>query len=256
MSKTTIGIIGTGRFATVLRNLFEMSPDVVVMQSSRSKQVDNQKIFSIEDVLHCDIVIAAIPISTFEEFLKHNSKIIKNSALFVDVCSVKTLPVLWMKTHLPKSIDILATHPLFGPTSTKHGTEFAGLKCVFSPIRIQDTQRFQVFQSLFASRGVSLHTMSPEDHDSLMARTQATSFLFGHLGHELQITSTDFDTAGFRSLLVNQSIVEADSHELLVDLFRFNPFAQDTLREAISHLTDFSEEIASEYYFYGQEGKG
>ncbi len=256
MAKTTIGIIGTGRIASVLKKLFEKSPDVLVMQSSKSQRIDDLIIFDLTQVLNCDIVIAAIPMSALQTFLMKNSQLIVSSPLFVDVCSVKMLPAQWMQQHLPAHVDILATHPLFGPTSTKQGTEFTGLKCIFSPIRIKDTNRFKFFSALFTAWKITIDTMSPEDHDKLMARTQAVSFLFGHLGHELTLRSTHFDTAGFKALLTNQSIVEADSHELLVDLFRCNPYAQETLREAISHLTDFSDEIASEYSFYYQEGKG
>lgn len=240
----TIGIVGTGRFASVLRSLLQTADGVQILQSSRSIPIDNQHIFPLPRVLNCDIVFLCIPISALLEFLQTNVALIKpkSSSLFVDVCSVKMLPVQWMLQTLPEHVDILATHPLFGPDSTKLGTTFAHLRLVHASIRIRDQKRLRSLFSIFCQKGIELQEMDPTQHDLLMAKTQAVSFIFGQLGLRINLKATPFDTKGFRLLLQNQQIVSNDTTQLFRDLIRFNPHARQTLTDMKTTLLKMEKE--------------
>ena len=39
-------------------------------------------------------------------------------SLIMDVTSIKSGPVKAMKTYAPKGVEVLGTHPMFGPTMT------------------------------------------------------------------------------------------------------------------------------------------
>ncbi len=211
MKPTTIGIVGTGRMATVLSVLCKRNPSYVIKQASSTKSIDMQTIYPLTEVLESDIVFLAIPISSFKQFINKIASQLENSqGIFIDICSVKVNPAKWMKTILPNRIDCVASHPIFGPQSTKNGTFFEGLPWIFSPIRVQDTTRFDSLITFLKNQKIEIHMMSPREHDQLMSTSQAISFLFGTIGKELGLKQGKFDTKGFSCILQNQHIVEGD----------------------------------------------
>lgn len=240
--KHTIGIVSTGRFATVLKKLFSRTDQFVVLQSSCSKPVDGHTIFPLEEVLKCDIIFLCIPISVFHAFLQRHGKKIQEKALVVDVCSVKQLPATWMKDLLPKDVDILATHPVFGPFSTNNGNNFSHLPWMICPIRIQDQKRLQTLLRFFQEQSINLLEMDTKTHDRCMAHSQAIAFLFGTIGSRLGLQEGPLDTKGFSLLLENQKSVEQDSQQLFIDLFRYNDEARHMLTTIDTVLKEIREE--------------
>lgn len=239
---TTIGIVSTGRFATVLKNLFSRTKSFLVLQSSTTRVPDHKDIFPLNEVLRADIIFLCIPISSMQMFLAEHGKDIRPDALVVDVSSVKQLPAQWMAKLLPETVDILATHPIFGPHSTKDGTTYAHLPWVFCPLRIRNTRRFAQLQSFIVSQLIDILDMTPQEHDRIMARSQAVSFLFGSICSRLGLTESPIDTKGFSLLLENQRIVEGDSQQLFIDVMRFN---QDA-RRLIDQVEDIVHTIKGE----------
>ncbi|SRR3989344_291711 len=242
-NQITIGIIGTGRFASVLRKIFEGSPQrFQIFQSSSSKPVNQQTIFPLKKVINCDLVFPAIPISTLETFLKTNSRLLnKNSHnTFVEVCSLNHQPSLWLQKHLPKSVDLVSSHPLFGPISTRNGTDFTGLTFVFWPLRVRNQARLGLLLDHLQNLGLKLVRLKPREHDRLMARSQAVAFLFGHISLHLKLQpQPGIDTPGFNLVLENQRQVAQDSPELAQDMFRFNKEAQRILTQIQIFLNHF-----------------
>ena len=244
----TIGIIGTGRFATVLRKLFEKESEIAVLQSSRTQLIDHRNIFSLEEVVNCDIVFPAVPISALRMVLEKCSTFIKheNNPLFVSVCSVMVKPEQWMQKSLPEHADILITHPVFGPDSTKQGMVFTNLPLVWNPIRIRNQKRLQKLKNICTNSEINVITMSSEKHDEIMARSQALSFLFGTIGILLDLQPTSLDTKGFTALLHNQAIVKNDSHELFLNIFQHNAHARQILQRTHHILIEIMSEVEKE----------
>jgi|GEM_PF-549056 len=233
MKKRTVGIIGTGRFASVLKSLFAADEGWSVKQCSRSAKVDDVHIFSFTEVSSCDIIIPAVPISALEEVIGRLSDEIPphTHPLVVSVCSVMAQPERWLREGLGSRADLLVAHPLFGPQSTQHGKTFNNLSLVWNPIQIRHVLNLDHLKKLLQSRKLQIIEMSSDDHDQVMAKTQWMSFLFGQLGLGLGLKSTALDTQGFKSLLHNQAIVASDSKELFFDICVHNPHAQKQLRE-------------------------
>ena len=63
----------------------------------------------------------AVPVQQMEKVLRSIAKLVKPGALVIDVGSVKLKPAKLMKEILPAGVDIVGTHPLFGPQSGKKG---------------------------------------------------------------------------------------------------------------------------------------
>ena len=99
----------------------EQHPDVVVLASS---------------ILSTRAVLDNLPLQRF-----------RRSTLFVDVLSVKVFPKQLLLSKLPPSMDILCTHPMFGPDSGKES--WRGLNFQFERVRTgskkQSQQRMETF---------------------------------------------------------------------------------------------------------------
>lgn len=245
MKHISIGIIGTGRFASVLRKLFAPNRQFVIKQSSRSKIVDRKIIFPFEEVANCDIVFPTVPISTLSKVLQQCTAVLakENNPLFVSICSVMEQPAKWMKNILPKHVDIVVTHPVFGPQSTKQGTMFSELPIVWHLVQIRHKARIEVLEAFLKHRNLKVIRMIPKKHDQMIARSQAISFLFGKVGIALKLQETMLDTKGFTAILQNQAIVASDSQQLFLDIFRHNPAARNMLKQVKKILNGISTEI-------------
>lgn len=243
--KTTIGIIGTGRFAMVLSRLLSRNIDWQVRHSSRSKPIDGTQIISLEDLAGCDMIFPAVPISALPKTLANLSKCIspKSRPVVVSVASVMVQPERWMLEMLPNRVDIVVTHPVFGPQSTQNGTMFEGLPLVWQPIRVRNKERLNSVTAFMRQQGIHLFDITSADHDRIMSRTQLVSFVIGQIGLALGWQSTPLDTMGFRHLLVNQKLVAGDSTQLFQDICEFNPFAEAEMVKIATKLNSIQKAL-------------
>lgn len=239
----TIGIIGTGRFGTVLARLFN-EQGITVKLASRSKPVDNATIFPLPEVISCDYIFPAIPISSLQPWLKQHSRSFTScTGTWISVCSVMVEPIAWLKKYLPSTCNIIGSHPIFGPTSSKQGTDFSKLPWVFEGVEQHEPHHIDWLLEYLRNKGMVIHQLSAQEHDRIMARSQAVAFLFGSIGQKLQFNEGPFDTVGFQHLMANQRIYEQDSHQLLLDMFQYNRYAREMLRHVREVINDFSQEV-------------
>ena len=121
----SVGIVGFGAFGQLaalhLRQHFEIlaydpSPDVAKV----AKQL-GVRFSSLHSVSQADVILIAAPVSSFEQAVGEIAVACKPGALIVDVGSVKVVPSEIMLRQFPNYVDIVATHPLFGPQSAMEG---------------------------------------------------------------------------------------------------------------------------------------
>ena len=116
----------------------------------------------------------------------------------MDTCSVKTYPVGLMERLLPATASILGTHPMFGPDSARNGV--ADLPMILCPVRIaaRELERWRAF---FASLGLSVSVMTPDEHDREAAFTQGVAHYIGRVLSDLGIQRSPIGTVGYNKLL-------------------------------------------------------
>jgi arogenate dehydrogenase (NADP+) len=99
---------------------------------------------------------------------------LKRSTLFVDVLSVKVFPKNLLLEVLPSEVDILCTHPMFGPDSGKG--RWDGLNFMYEKVRIGSSaerqKRVETFVDFFREEGCRMVEMTCEEHDRDAASTQ------------------------------------------------------------------------------------
>lgn len=217
-----IGIIGAGRFGTLLQT--HLSTDNTVT-------VDNPK--------DCELVVFAVPNRNLEAAIQQWKPQIDDKAIVMDVGSVKELPCQILQTQFTN--PILGTHPLYGPDSA--GESWQGHKAVFCRLRIDDQAYAQV-KALFTSRGVTVFECTPQEHDTMMAKTQALVHFIGRALDGIQ--PQDISTPDYANLLKMMEKVTNDTWELFVDMQTLNPQAKPIRAEFVGKLLQVQKQVTQQ----------
>lgn len=249
-NKYDIGIIGFGKFGQFLAKKFNKYHRVSV--SSRSDYSDicdylNISFYnSLEDLLNCklDILVISVSINSFKtifEQLKLHQLSLLNT-LIVDVLSVKDYPKELLKTlNLDKfNIDIMCTHPMFGPN---HGISWTNLPFVYDKVRISDNIRCNKFLDIFKNEGCKMIQLSSQLHDQYAARTQFITHLTSRILSKLMLEETSIDTQGFKILFDLTNKTNDNSLELFKGIYRYNPHSKKLLKHFKICLEDIEKEL-------------
>lgn len=237
----TIGLVGFGTFGQFLAKRF-VAAGYTVIATNRSPCFEKAEALGVQffsDVddfceAHPDVVILATSILSLEPVLASlPMQRLKRNTLFVDVLSVKEFPKKVLLDKLPPQMDILCTHPMYGPDSGKGSWE--GLPFMYERVRIGDTKsradRCEAFLDFFAKEGCRMVEMSCEDHDKDAASTQFITHTVGRMLGAMGCESTPIDTKGYQSLLSLVDLTANDSFDLYYGLFMYNQNATDQLEK-------------------------
>ena len=223
-----IGLIGYGRFGRLtVRHLSRDFP-VVVHTRSEEKREDitraGGRLVTRAEACAKKIVILCVPISTMQATLRDIAPLLAPGTLVVDVCSVKVLPVQWMTDLLPGHVEILATHPMFGPDSA--ATSLKGHKVVLCPQRLDDA-RFTKIKTWLQDKGLTILETTADEHDRQIAVSLALTHFIGRSLSEFGAKPLAIDTEGYKRLLHILGVVTNDTWQLFQDMNRYNPYAKE-----------------------------
>jgi prephenate dehydrogenase len=226
-----IGLIGYGRFGRLtVKNL---APDFEVMVHTRATDKAEDiagaggRLAPLEEVCTQKLIILCVPISAMQATLQQIAPLLRPDAIVTDVCSVKVYPSRWMQEILPASVDILATHPMFGPDSA--AKSICGHKIVLCPERIAP-RRYGKIKHWLEKKGLVLIETTPSEHDRKIAVSLALTHFIGRSLAEFGAEPLDIDTEGYKRLLHILGVVKNDTWQLFEDMHHYNPFAQEKRR--------------------------
>jgi len=230
-----VGIIGYGRFGAVLADLLNRDFELLIFdERDVSAELEHKGLQGgdLVQVMQQDTIFLAVPIGRFPEILARIAPLCSPHQLIIDVASVKTRIRDWMVKLLPENVEILNTHPMFGPDSITREHE---LRLVFCPTRLASTSA-HFWRQIFQSWGCQLIDLSVEEHDEQAARSQGITHFVGRVMKGMGIKPTLVDTHGFRQVhhVVEQTC--GDTEELFHDLQFYNPYTA-------AMLTDFSHAV-------------
>ncbi len=197
---------------------------------------------SLDLVLRAELIVLAVPISAVQGTCAEIAASLKPGQIVVDTCSVKARPVSWMLEALPAFVDILGTHPLFGPDSGKEG--IAGLKIALCPVRIAP-DKYAAICDFLRSLELVLVEVTPEEHDRQMALSQAVFHLIAQAMRRLDWGVKPISTPGPESFFRLVKTVQRDTDQLFLDMECENPFAADCRRQFIDEIERIDSELRS-----------
>lgn len=232
-----IGIIGYGRFGRLTVQNLASDFDVVVHTRSASKAEDiaetGGRLVSLEEACRQKLVVLCVPISAMQATLKRIAPLLQEGTTVIDVCSVKIYPTRWMHELLPEKVEILATHPMFGPDSA--AKSLRRQKMVLCPERI-DPKRYLKIKAWLEGKGLTLIETSADQHDRQIAVSLAMTHFIGRSLSEFGAFQLDIDTEGYKRLLHILEVVSNDTWQLFEDMNTYNPYAGGKRMEFIKAM--------------------
>lgn len=237
LQSTTIGLMGFGAFGSMIAAYLNRHFPIVVHDPA-AQQIDVEmsprvRAGSVAQVGGCEIVVLAVPVHAMADAIAALRPHVKPGSIVIDVGSVKVLPAKLMAEGLPDGVDIIGTHPLFGPQSGRNG--IANRKIAICPVRGRAAPRVAAF--LRHALRLRVHVTTPEQHDRDAALVQGLTHLIAKVMVGLEPFPVELTTASFDLLVQAVDMVRHDSPGVYLAIEQANPFAAE-VRERFFALAD------------------
>jgi chorismate mutase / prephenate dehydrogenase len=121
---------------------------------------------TILDVVKSDIVILAVPVEDMVRVAVETGSLMTSQSLLLDISSVKTGICDKILERIPKEIEYVSVHPLFGPR-TDH---LQGQSMI--AVRLKQGPKWSRLLRVLERAGAGIHFMSADQHDRKMAYVQ------------------------------------------------------------------------------------
>lgn len=220
-----IGIFGLGAFgrlmATTLSPYFRI---LVCDPAPGAQKYARRHNMEVVDTARCaaaDYVILAVPVQMMAQVADRIAPLLHAGTTVIDVASVKLSVARMLVERLPAHVDILCTHPLFGPQSARHGV--AGHRIALCPVRCRRVRRIEQF--LTGTLELQVVRTTPETHDQDMAVVQGLTHLIARALREMGPLPTNLTTKSFALIAQAVDQVGRDSQQLFDAIEHENPFA-------------------------------
>lgn len=223
---SSIGLMGFGAFGRLVARHLQPHFALSVFDPGQPATPDGSggglTPTDIAGVAACDLVILAVPVDQLPAALAALSPHLRTGAIVLDVGSVKIGPAAAMLAGLPEDVEIIGTHPLFGPQSGRHGIR--GLKIALCPIRGRSAPRIAAF--LRKILGLRVIITTPDAHDREAALVQGLTHLIAKILVRMEPLPRRMTTASFDLLMQATDMVRYDAPGVFLAIERANPHAK------------------------------
>ncbi len=221
-SKPTVGIVGFGAFGALIATHLAGHCRLLAFDPSPRDAVGLPVAFcDLPQSARCDVVVLAVPVSCMAETIRALRPHLQPGAIVIDVGSVKIEPVRAMLAELPEHVEIVGTHPLFGPQSAKDGV--VGHRIAWCPVRGRSAGRIAAFLRHVLKLDVIRTT--PDAHDRQMAVVQGLTHLIAKVLVRMEPLPSRMTTKSFDLILQATDMVRHDAPAVYEAIERANPHA-------------------------------
>lgn len=240
--RPVIGLVGFGAFGQLAARHLACHAELRVFDP---KHEPGQRLapgiaaVALAEAARCSIVILTVPVRVLAATVREIAPHMRRGALVLDVGSVKVQPTAVMAEGLPRGVDVIGTHPLFGPQSARDGLR--GLKIALCPVR--GARLGVVSRFLRQKLGLQVIVTTPEAHDRELAVAQGLTHLIAAALLRMEPLPSRLTTASFDLVREAVEMVRHDSADVLHAIERANPFAAE-VRERFLGLLD---EVQAEF---------
>ncbi|RMH13110.1 MAG: prephenate dehydrogenase [Planctomycetota bacterium] len=229
MNCQSIGLLGFGAFGRLaaehLAPLFEVRVCDPAAQETDIRTLGARPA-SIAEIGSSDVCILAVPVQAIETASAELAPVLRPGTLVADVASIKLGPIEAMRRVLPTHVELLGTHPLFGPQTVAE-VGLKGQSIALCPVRLGSERLALVHELLVGSLGLNIVECTPEEHDRQMAIVQVITHLIGHAAREMDLPDLPLATLAYKRLMQMKRNTEADSPQLFEAIQTLNPFAAE-----------------------------
>jgi prephenate dehydrogenase len=201
----------------------------------------------MNEVKLSDIVLLSVPIEKTIQVASLVAPNMQEGSLLMDVTSLKSEPLNAMINHAPKGVEVIGTHPMFGPTMPA----LRGQTIILTPAKGRSEIWLPRIRSLFESDGARIEVLDPAEHDEIMAVVQALTH-FAYIGIGATLKALDFDVEKSRKFMspVYEIMIDfvgriLDQNPELYASIQKNPKAMKVRQTFISECMRISEKADS-----------
>ena len=241
----SIGIIGgTAGMGAFLARIFTRAgyavetTGVIAVSPGGPGEIRHVGSSNVDVASRHDLVIVAVPIAVTVDVIREIAPHVRAGACLCDVTSVKRAPLAEMLRHAPDTVDVVGTHPMFGPS----GDDMDRQRVVVC--RGRGTAGEARVRRLFESFGAEIIEATAEEHDAQMSLIQVLvhekTMVLGSVMERLKADlprSLQFASPIYRMELATIGRMFSQRAELYADILTSNPDGA-----AVSHL--FEQEAA------------
>lgn len=242
-----VSIIGYGAFSKLMIEHLQHDFDIMVYSRNpegKKKGTKNFHFVPLTTALQQDIIILSLPAQFIGEFLRTNTHLINPQALVLDVASVKVLPIKDMRAYLPKTCQIIGTHPIFGPGSAAGGLK--NLRMAVCPERCSPDTLVQL-TSFLEGKGLIVLEKTPEEHDRAMAYVLGLTQYIGRALQQIGAHDTELTTPAYEDLMEMRAIQGNDSWELFYSVMSCNPYTQEVTQQLKAAFAMLDKQLDESY---------
>ena len=234
--RPVLGLIGYGAFGRL--TALHLSPwfDIRAYDPAAGQGADDGLVTlsDLAGAAACAVVVLAVPVEALAETAAAISDHLTPGAIIVDVGSVKVLTGQVLAEALPAHVEIVGTHPLFGPQSAKAG--IAGHRIAVCPVRGDRAAR-RVAAFCRHALKLKVFQVSAEDHDREAAVVQGLTHLIAKVLLAMEPLPTRMTTVSFDRIMQAVEMVRHDSPAVFRAIERDNPYSAE-VRDRFFALAD------------------
>lgn len=234
-----LGIIGYGRFGRFAAAVLRTSFKVFAYDRRSFSPGEGIQTASLTEVARKPVLLLCVPISEIDTVCRQLRPFLQKGQLVLDTCSVKEKPLRQMKQVLPRGVEVLGTHPLFGPDSARSGIQ--GHRIVLCPGRGSHLHRVKGF---LKKLGLDVIITTAANHDRQMAHTQALFHFLARGVAELKIKLGAISTPGPSRMFAEFQDVQLDSLQLFRDMQQQNRFSSPLRKRLIQSLIRVDQKLS------------
>src|SRR2546425_12858758 len=190
---------------------------------------------TILDAASSDIVILAVPMEETVRVATETASLMTTGCLLADLSSVKTGISDWIAEKIPKGLEYMSLHPLFGP-----GVDHLHDQVIVA-VPYRPGQKWSRLARALQGGGSKLITMSAAQHDKTMAYVQGLHhFALISLGLGLDGMGGEPRTPSLRET-EGRIVSLLDSWDTIVGIQQLNPFLPPVRQKFVEVATNLAQ---------------
>ena len=132
----SVSLIGYGQMGKLFENLFNSFAEKPrILLHDKGSELKNNSLVSLAEAAQAELIILCIPIDVFETVVHEICSYLKPGQAVMHICSVQVYPKEILLKYIPEGVNIIGSHPMFGPDSAKYGWQ--GQTFVYEKTRIK-----------------------------------------------------------------------------------------------------------------------
>ncbi len=240
-TRPRMGIIGFGAFGRLMAQHLTVHFDIIAYDPALNTPADGVVAGDLPTAAQAEIVVLAVPVSAMRETVLAVVPHLQDGALLLDVGSVKMQVADVLRELVPSYVDVVATHPLFGPQSARDGLR--GLKIALCPV--QGTRHLQIAAFLRAL-GLQVIITTPERHDQDLAMVQGLTHLIAKVLSRMDPMPRRMSTRSFDLICQAVDMVRDDAPEVFQAIELANPYAAEVRDRFFTGAQALDQELRRE----------